>query len=379
MPTICVKNAQCSIRFSPDANSKTKPPVGFRWIGECLNQTIQIIPNPNVDKSASSSNSGKQNTNLGPKAIIIEPSRELAEQTLRCITDFKNYLPNPIKELLILGGVNAKDQIDKLRNSVDIIVATPHRLEDFVNNGHISLTNCRFFIIDEIDALLAQNNLKILSSLHSKMPKMFDDGRRLQLIVCSATLHNFEVKKFAEKLMYFPTWVDLKGEDSVPDTVHHVVLRVDPRKQTQWKNLETKIQTDGVHYKDVFNPNNPNAETYSEAVKILKGDLVIKAIDSLKIDQAIIFCRTKIDCDNLEKYLNLKGKLIKSNKNPYSCVCLHADRAPAERTSNLEAFKQKQANFLICTDVAARGIDIKGIPFVIQVTLPDDKANYLHR
>lgn len=285
---------------------------------------------------------------------------------MRCIEDFKKHLPSPVKECLILGGINVKDQLNELRNGVDIIVATPHRLEDLVNNSHISLNNCRFFILDEIDALLAQNSMKILSNLHSRMPKMFDDGKRLQLVVCSATLHNFEVKKFAEKLMYFPSWVDLKGEDSVPDSVHHVVLRVDPRKMTQWKNAQTRIKTDGVHLKDQLNVSNPNAETYSEAVKMLKADLAIKAIDSLKIDQAIVFCRTKIDCDNMENYFNLKGKSTNSRDNPYSCVCLHADRSPAERASNLESFKRKEVKFLICTDVAARGIDLRGLPFVIQ-------------
>ena len=106
------------------------------------------------------------------------------------------------------------------------------------------------------------------------------------------------------------------------------------------------------------------------------GEYVLKAIDTLKIDNAIIFCRTKVDCDNLEKYFNFVGKA--QNKD-YSCVCLHGDRSPAERTDNLEAFKAKECKFLICTDVAARGIDIKGIPYLLQVTLPDDKANYLHR
>lgn len=92
----------------------------------------------------------------------------------------------------------------------------------------------------------------------------------------------------------------------------------------------------------------------SEAVKLLKGDLVVKAIDGLKIDQAIIFCRTKIDCDNLEKFLKLKGS------KDYSCVCLHGDRSPAERNANLESFKRKQVKFLICTDVACRGLQING-------------------
>lgn len=100
---------------------------------------------------------------------------------------------------------------------------------------------------------------------------------------------------------------------------------------------------------------------------------MLKAIEAFNIDCAIIFCRTKQDCDNLEAYLQQQ-----QHKN-YTCVCLHSDRTPQERTANLQAFKDKKAQFLICTDVAARGIDISGIPYLIQMTLPDDKANYLHR
>ena len=92
------------------------------------------------------------------------------------------------------------------------------------------------------------------------------------------------------------------------------------------------------------------------------------------MDQGIIFCRTKLDCDNMERYLNKC-----SHGNELSCTCLHSDRAATERNSNLKAFKERSAKFLICTDVAARGLDIKGVPFVINVTLPDEKANYVHR
>ncbi|CAG5135711.1 unnamed protein product, partial [Candidula unifasciata] len=91
------------------------------------------------------------------------------------------------------------------------------------------------------------------------------------------------------------------------------------------------------------------------------------------MDVALIFCRTKVDCDNLEKYLIQRG-----GKN-YSCVCLHGDRNPAERKANLEKFKKREVKFMICTDVAARGIDISGLPYVINVTLPDEKQNYIHR
>lgn len=177
------------------------------------------------------------------------------------------------------------------------------------------------------------------------------------MIVCSATLHSFEVKKLADTLMHFPTWVDLKGEDSVPETVHHVVCMVDPIRDQSWHNLRQHIQTDGVHAKDNVRPHSQTPETFSEAVKMLKGEYCIRAIEEHKMDRAIIFCRTKLDCDNLERYLRQRGG------QRYSCVCLHGDRKPGERKANLEKFKNQQVKFLICTDVAARGIDITGLPY----------------
>jgi len=108
--------------------------------------------------------------------------------------------------------------------------------------------------------------------------------------------------------MYFPTWVDLKGEDAVPDTVHHVVVPVDPRTDTSWHSLRQQIQTDGVHSRDNIRPGSNTTESLSEAAKVLKGEYCVKAIDTMKMDQAIIFCRTKVDCDNLENYLVMRGK-----------------------------------------------------------------------
>lgn len=124
---------------------------------------------------------------------------------------------------------------------------------------------------------------------------------------------------------------------------------------------------------DDTHPSSKYPESFSEATKVLKGEYVVKALDELDIDQAIIFCRTKLDCDNLERYLNMR------DAKKYTCVCLHGDRPPQERNSNLQAFKDKRTKLLICTDVAARGLDIKGVPYVINVTLPDEKANYVHR
>lgn len=106
---------------------------------------------------------------------------------------------------------------------------------------------------------------------------------------------------------------------------------------------------------------------------MLTGEYCLQAIKEHNMDRAIIFCRTQLDCDNLERYLKQVGG------NKYSCVCLHGDRKPAERKANLEKFKKNSVRFLICPDVAARGIDITGLPYMIIVTLPDEKSNYVHR
>merc|ERR1712002_262207 len=131
-------------------------------------------------------------------------------------------------------------------------------------------------------------------------------------------------------------------------------------------DLRTHITTDAVHEKDRINPNIDTPEMMSEAIKMLKGEYTARAIKEHKMNKAIIFCRTKIDCDNMERYLKQIDRKF------YTCVCLHGDRKPHERKENLEKFKRGEVKFLICTDVA-------GLPFVINVTLPDEKQNYVHR
>lgn len=100
--------------------------------------------------------------------------------------------------MLVIGGVNIKEQISVLQSQgVNIVVGTPGRLEDLIEGGYLSLKNCRFFVLDEADGLLKQGYGNLLERLHKQMPKITADGNRLQMIVCSATLHAFEVKKMA--------------------------------------------------------------------------------------------------------------------------------------------------------------------------------------
>eukprot|EP00117_Sycon_ciliatum_P026385 scpid39786/ scgid5952/ ATP-dependent RNA helicase DDX1; DEAD box protein 1 len=367
---ITLKKAELRVNFG-DQPFRYQPTKGFVGLAQAKEKFPQHIAGQKQ----------KENGQKGPRrpmALIIEPSRELAQQTHDIVIKLKRHLKSPqLEALLVVGGSSPAEQISALDRGVDIVTGTPGRIEDLVSNGQLKLDNVRFYILDEADGLLTQGYEKFIMSMYSQIPSSQPDGRRMQMVVCSATLHSFEVKKLAERVMHFPTWVDLKGQDSVPETVHHSYCFIDPEKDSSWHSLKRSVTTDGVHQRDNTRAGMVTKEAMSEAVKRLKGEYLVRAIDVHRMDQAIIFCRTKLDCDNLEQYLNVCGGGGRSNK--YSCVCLHSDRKPQERKANLEQFKAGQAKFLICTDVAARGIDVRGVPFMINVTLPDEKQNYIHR
>ncbi|KAK3861170.1 hypothetical protein Pcinc_032827 [Petrolisthes cinctipes] len=372
-PAVVLKNAEMSFNFGA-TNFKHSPKGGYIALCEAPKD---CTANSGVKAGGDKPQKIQHNA---PQAIIIEPSRELAEQTLKQVQLFRIYIENPkVRDLLVVGGVPVKEQIAALGAGIDIVCGTPGRMEELINSGQLSLQACKFFVLDEADGLLKQGHERLINNIYNAIPKITSDGKRLQMVVCSATLHSFEVKRMAERLMHFPTWVDLKGEDSVPETVHHVVVTIDPRNDQSWHSMRRHVQTDGVHSKDNVRPGNNTPETLSEAVKMLKGEYCVRAIDTHKMDQALVFCRTKLDCDNLERYFNQIGGGSNNRGNPYSCVCLHGDRKPAERKNNLQSFKDGSVKFLICTDVAARGIDVGGLPFIINVTLPDEKSNYVHR
>lgn len=369
-PSVTLKNAEMKFNFG-DQPFQNNPSGGYKALckagSDVLKKSKQVATTPAVFTNRCS-----------PSCVIMEPSRELAIQTNENVKLFTKYIPDPRPSCCVLvGGGDAREMIRELESGIDIVTGTPGKLIDFISTGKLKLDQVRFFILDEADGLIAQNQGNIIEQIYRKCPKFSSDGKRLQMIVCSATLHNFEVKKLAQKYMHFPTWIDLKGQDSVPDTVHHVVVRVDPSKDIRWKNLRERVQTDGIHQQDTLNPNKLTPEMKSEAIKLLKAEYLLQAIIENKMDQAIVFCRTKLDCDNIEQYLTARSNASKDIH--ISCVCLHSDRSHKERQANLAAFKSGKAKFLICTDVAARGIDVRGIPFVVNVTLPDDKANYIHR
>lgn len=373
-PAIVIKNARLRLNFGADL-FKFPPKRGF--VAVCDAKNDNLVESGAADKTKTSVAQRKSNQ---PMCLIMEPTKELAQQTSQQIQRFSKYVVSPkLKNVLAAGGISMHEQMEEIERGVDIITCTPGRIRGLVQEGNIQVDQIRFFVLDEADQMLAGqgDTARLIQELHAHIPKYNNiTGQRLQMIVCSATLHNMAVQKLANQFMYFPAWIDLKGQDVVPETVHHVVCMIDPREDKSWIRLRSKpgqcVQTDQIHAQDQIRPGSDNAETLSEGVKILKAEYLIKAIDEHKMDQCIMFCRTKLDCDNLERYLLSKG---------YQCCCLHGDRSPDERTRNLEKFKTKKMKFIICTDVAARGLDISGVPFVINVTLPpsEDKANYVHR
>ena len=251
----------------------------------------------------------------------------------------------------------------------------------------LNLSEVQFFVLDEADRLLDTGNLEVILRLHAKLPKTGRTGGRLQTLLFSATLHTPEVRALAERITTHPIMVDLKGKEHVPETVHHVLVHIDPEADTSWaEQAGSRVPTDGVHKHDKCAKGNGSAESLSEGLKRLKPLVLLQVLERLKVAQCLIFCRTNLDCDHLEKFLNeagggkaFRGKAEKGVENPYSCVVLAGMRSMDERRRNLAAFKEGDVRFMVCTDVAARGLDIKELPCVINVTLPDKEEDYVHR
>ena len=383
-PAICLKG--CSVRLNfGERGFAHPPPAGAAPLAAAsAADIVRAAAASDADAGSSSGGGG----NRAPTAVILEPTRDLAEQVHECIVQFAEYFREPpLKAALLVGGADAAPQVRALRDGVDVVSGTPGRVLDLVKSGKLRLGEVQFFVLDEADRLLDTGNLETILALHGRLPKRGRTGGRLQTLLFSATLHTPEVRQLAERITEHPILVDLKGKEHVPETVHHVLVRADPHADASWATPPLPVPTDDVHKGDgKVAPPLKTAEAASEATKRLKPLLLLEVVERLQMQQCLIFCRTNLDCDNLEKFLNAKGggkayrgKAEKGVENEYSCVVFAGQRHNDERRRNLKAFKEGDVRFLICTDVAARGIDIKELPYVINMTLPDKEEDYLHR
>ena len=328
-----------------------------------------------------------------PLAVILEPVRDLAQQTKDVLTTFASKLNDPpVQVCLIIGGDSAQSQVRELQSGAAIVVGTPGRIGDLVRRGDLDLSGVKFFVLDEADALLDTGNRDVILSIFRRLPGSGSGVNRLQTLLFSATLHSPSVTRLAKDLCQNPILIDLKGMNALPDAVDHALVMADPQEDRTWLQSAPKVWTDRMHDLDPpLEPNSSGADAWSCAVKHLKPRLLHRLIDALEISQALVFCRTNFDCENLERFLNeldnlntspqktISGDKRKRSSGGYSCAVLAGAKSMDERRTSLEKFKEGEVRFLIATDVAARGIDVSGLPYVINMTLPDKKEDYVHR
>ncbi|SEW47688.1 ATP-dependent RNA helicase RhlE [Chryseobacterium wanjuense] len=260
--------------------------------------------------------------NKNIKALILTPTRELAIQIEENIKAYGKYLP--LKHLVIFGGVKQGNQEAALKKGVDILVATPGRLLDFISQGIISLKNLEIFVLDEADRMLDMGFVHDVKRIIKLLPQ------KRQTLFFSATMPA-EIQKLADSILNNPVKVEVTPVSSTAETIKQSVYMVE---------REDKINL---------------------LVHILKNDIS---------DSVLVFSRTKHGANKIAQ------KLQKSN---ISTEAIHGDKSQNARQNALNNFKSGKTRILVATDIAARGIDIDELKYVINFELSDVSETYVHR
>lgn len=257
-----------------------------------------------------------------PRALILTPTRELAAQVNDSMRSYGTYLK--LRSTTIFGGVGMGRQIDQLRRGLDVVVATPGRLIDHMQQGNIKLSDIEVLVLDEADRMLDMGFLPALKKILAALPK------QRQTLLFSATLAP-AIKSLAAQFMRTPKEVHVAPANTVVATVTH---RVHPVEKTQ------------------------------------KLDLLLHLLAEDSRRQALIFARTKHGSDKLCRHLNKAG--LRS-------AAIHGNKSQNQRTRALAEFKSGKVTILVATDIAARGLDIQQLPMVINHDLPNVPEDYVHR
>lgn len=256
------------------------------------------------------------------KALILAPTRELALQISENIAAYSTEIS--ISHTVIFGGVSQVNQIKDLRRKVDVLVATPGRLLDLMQQGFINLSYIDFFVLDEADRMLDMGFINDVKKIIAKLPKV------RQTLFFSATAAP-EIMVLAHSLLTDP-----------------VKIAVDPVSST------TELVKQSVYY--------VNKED--------KRSLLRHLIKDQKIDHALVFTRTKRGADRVARDLT---------KNGISSEAIHGDKSQGARVRALDGFKNRTVRVLVATDIASRGIDVDKLSHVINYELPEQAETYVHR
>ena len=256
------------------------------------------------------------------RALVLTPTRELADQVYMNVKHYSKFLD--LRAAVIFGGVNQNPQIKHLRNGVDILVATPGRLLDLENQGHLSLSKVEIFVLDEADRMLDMGFKRDIDKIRGLIPS------KRQNLMFSATFSR-EIKSLAQTILQRPTLVEATPENTTVEAISQQVYRVAKEKKT---------------------------------------NLLIKLIQDGNWQQVLVFTRTKHGANNLCK--KLESARI-------SAMAIHGNKSQGARTKALAGFKNKDIRVLVATDIAARGLDIPLLPHVVNYELPNIPEDYVHR
>jgi superfamily II DNA/RNA helicase len=259
-----------------------------------------------------------------PRSLILEPTRELAAQVAE---NFEKYgAGTKLSMALLIGGVSMGDQIKALEKGVDVLIATPGRLMDLFGRGNILLTGCSMLVIDEADRMLDMGFIPDIEEICTKLPK------QRQTLLFSATMPA-PIKRLADKFLENPRTIEVSRPASTNLSIKQYLVPV-------------------------------------SGVAAKKRDALRQLLNTDEVRNAIIFCNRKTTVRELNKSLKQHG--FKSGE-------IHGDMEQAQRIAELDLFKDGKINILVASDVAARGLDIKGVSHVFNFDAPWHPDDYVHR
>ena len=256
------------------------------------------------------------------RALVLTPTRELAAQVEESVARYGRHLP--LRSTAVYGGVNIRPQFNHLRQGVDVLVATPGRLLDHLQQGSADLSRMEILVLDEADRMLDMGFLPTIRRLLAALPA------ERQNLLFSATFAG-EIRRLADGLLHKPVRIRVDADNSAADTVTQRVHPVDRAR---------------------------------------KGELLAHLIGSNDWRQVLVFTRTKRGADRLSRQLGAAG---------LTAVAIHGNKSQAARTRALRDFKRGRARVLVATDIAARGLDISALPHVVNFELPHVPEDYVHR
>ena len=257
----------------------------------------------------------------GVRAVILSPTRELSIQIYE---DLEKYSKNMnIKTMILVGGKDLEKQKQKLKEGVDIIIATPGRLMEHTEKG-LSLKDVEMFVLDEADRMLDMGFTKDIRLIHPLLPK------RHQTLLFSATFSE-KVRKLSKLILTKPAFIETAKKNTTVDTINQVAYMVDT---------------------------------------VRKAELLAYIIGSRNFPQVLVFTKTKKSADEL---------VVELKKDGLKCGVIHGDKTKANRLKTLTQFKEGVFKVLVATDIASRGLDIEHLPYVINYELPSIPEDYVHR